>query len=247
MNANLVVKWEEVLRSRYWDELLKLADSYPNERSLIIRFSDLDKYDPDLAKELIENPEQILGAAKAALLDIDLPRDINLDQAHVRIIGLPKCFKIKQLGSNQIDKLIALEGQVITTAETRPKRVSSVAFQCVRCGYIFFIELPGSDSEELNVKCQNQACGSRGPFKPLLSNNKYVQAQMIRVQELPEGLKEGEQPQFLDIELEDDLTGKVYPGDRVIVNGVLKFSQSDSPMSKRTYRCISLENKGVGV
>ena len=29
MPADPVAKWAEFLRSRYWDELLKLADSYP--------------------------------------------------------------------------------------------------------------------------------------------------------------------------------------------------------------------------
>jgi hypothetical protein len=33
MPANPVAKWEEFLRTRYWDELLELADSYQDERS----------------------------------------------------------------------------------------------------------------------------------------------------------------------------------------------------------------------
>ena len=89
MSADPIAKWEEFLRSRYWDELLELADSYPDERSLIIRFPDLDRYDPDFAEELLDNPDQILEAAGATLLEIDLPMDVYLDRAHVRIVELP--------------------------------------------------------------------------------------------------------------------------------------------------------------
>jgi replicative DNA helicase Mcm len=42
MSADPIAKWEEFLRSRYWDDLLELADSYPDERSLKIRFPDID-------------------------------------------------------------------------------------------------------------------------------------------------------------------------------------------------------------
>ena len=54
MPADPVVKWEEFLRSRYWDDLLELADSYPDERSLTVRFPDLDRFDPEFAEELSE-------------------------------------------------------------------------------------------------------------------------------------------------------------------------------------------------
>ena len=50
MPADPVAKWEEFLHTRYWDELLELADSYPDERSLTVKFSDLDRNDPEFAE-----------------------------------------------------------------------------------------------------------------------------------------------------------------------------------------------------
>ena len=55
MSADPVAKWEEFLRTRYWDDLLELADSYPDERSLKISSPDIDRFDPDFAEELLEN------------------------------------------------------------------------------------------------------------------------------------------------------------------------------------------------
>jgi replicative DNA helicase Mcm len=245
MPADPVVKWEEFLRTRYWDELLELADSYPDERSLKIRFSDIDKFDPDFAEELLENPEQILEAARAAMLELDLPMDVYMDRAHVRIIELPRHFKTRELRSDHIGKLLAIDGLVRTATEVRPKIVSA-AFQCQRCGFTFFKEQTGNNFEDQNLKCMNQACDRGGPFKLLLAQSKFVDAQKIRVQESPEDLRGGAQPQTLDVELEDDLAGRIFPGDRVIVNGILKSYQRSSPkQGKSTY--FDLFHKGISV
>ncbi|VVB71732.1 Minichromosome maintenance protein MCM [uncultured archaeon] len=243
MPADPVAKWEEFLRSRYWDELLELADSYPDERSLTVKFPDLDRYDPEFAEELLENPDQILEAAQAALLELDLPMDVYMDRAHVRIIELPRHFKTRELRSDHISKLLAIDGLVRTATEVRPKIVSA-AFQCQRCGFTFFKEQTGNKFEDQNLKCQNQACDRGGPFKLLLAQSKFVDAQKIRVQESPEELRGGQQPQTLDVELEDDLAGKIFPGDRVIVNGVLKSYQRNTPQQgKSTY--FDLVHRGI--
>ncbi|MDM7935203.1 MAG: minichromosome maintenance protein MCM, partial [Methanothrix sp.] len=245
MTADPVSKWEEFLRSRYWDELLELADSYPDERSLVVRFPDLDRYDPEFAEELLESPEQNLEAARSALLEIDLPMDVYLERAHVRIVELPRHYKTRDLRSDHIGKLIAIEGLVRTATEVRPKIISA-AFQCQRCGHIFFREQTGTRFDDQNLKCQNPACDRGGPFKLLLQQSRFVDAQKIRVQESPEDLRGGEQPQTLDVELEDDLAGRVFPGDRVIVNGILKSYQRSNPQQgKSTY--FDLFHKGVSV
>jgi replicative DNA helicase Mcm len=245
MPADPVAKWEEFLRSRYWDDILKLADSYPDERSLKIQFSDLEKFDPDFAEELMENPDETIEAARTAILELDLPMDVYLDRAHVRIVELPRHFKTRALRADHIGKLLAIDGLVRTATEVRPKIVSA-AFQCQRCGFTFFKEQTGNKFEDQNLKCMNQACDRGGPFKLLLAQSKFVDAQKIRVQESPEDLRGGQQPQTLDVELEDDLAGRIFPGDRVIVNGVLKSYQRTNPQQgKSTY--FDLFHKGVSV
>jgi replicative DNA helicase Mcm len=245
MPSDPLAKWEEFLRSRYWDDLLELADSYPDERSLEIRFPDIDKFDPDFAEELLENPEEILEAARAAMLELDLPMDVYMDRAHLRIVELPRHFKTRELRSDHIGKLLAIDGLVRTATEVRPKIVSA-AFQCQRCGFTFFKEQTSNKFEDQNLKCQNQACDRGGPFKLILNQSKFVDAQKIRVQESPEELRGGQQPQTLDVELEDDLAGRIFPGDRVIVNGVLKSYQRNNPQQgKSTY--FDLAHKGISV
>ena len=122
MNSDPVTRWEDILRSRYWDELLALAGS--DNSSLYVKFSDLERCDPEFARELLERPEKMLGTARAALLQIDLPKDAHLDRVQVRITELPGHFSIVQLNSALIDKLIAIEGRVVKADKARSRRVS---------------------------------------------------------------------------------------------------------------------------
>lgn len=245
MTADPVAKWDEFLSSRYGKEILELADSYPDQRSLMVHFPDLTKYDPDFADQLLEEPEQILEAAQAALLEIDLPMDVVLDKAHIRVVELPEHFKTRELRADHIGRLISIEGMVRTATEVRPKIVSA-AFECQRCGFTFFKEQTGTKFEDQNLKCQNQACDRGGPFKLILSKSKFVDAQKIRVQESPEELRGGEQPQTLDVELEDDLAGRIFPGDRIIVNGILKSYQRSNPQAGKS-NYFDLFHKGISV
>jgi replicative DNA helicase Mcm len=238
-----VAKWEEFIRSRYWDELLELADSYPLRRSLSIKFPDIDRYDPEFADELLEKPGPLLEAAETALLEIDLPIDALLEKAHFRIVGLPHRRKTSELRSDHIGRLIALEGLVRTVTEVRPK-VISAAFECQRCGHVFFKEQTTSKFQE-PYDCPNDACDRRGPFKLLLDRSRFVDAQNVRVQESPEELRGGEQPQTLDVQLEDDLTGMIYPGDRVVVNGALRSYQRTTQTGKSTYFDLFLEGNSI--
>jgi len=243
MDGDPVAKWEEFIRSRYWDELLELADSYPVRRSLVIRFPDLDRYDPEFADELLEHPDEMLEAARTALLDIDLPMDVFLEIAHVRIVGLPRRFKTSDLRSDQIGKLVALEGLVRTTTEVRPK-ITSAAFECQRCGHVFYKPQTSSKFQE-PYDCPNDACDRRGPFKLLLSQSKFVDAQNVRLQESPEDLRGGEPPQALDVQLEDDLTGNIYPGDRLAINGILRSYQRTTQTGKSTFFDLYLDGNSL--
>jgi replicative DNA helicase Mcm len=188
----------------------------------------------------------MLGAARAALLRIDLPADTNLDGVQVRIIGLPGRFKIGQLNSAHVDRLIAIEGTVLRADRARSGRVSSAVLLCMRCGGIFLENLARIDREDPDVRCPNQECGRSGPFRPLINNSRYVTAQRIRLQG-PEDIRNGVQPWELDVELEDDMVGVAAPGDRIIVNGVLKFQPRKAHAINLFFKGVSVENLGVGV
>jgi replicative DNA helicase Mcm len=64
-------------------------------------------------------------------------------------------------------------------------------------------------------------CGRVSSFKLSTTLSLFIDSQKIEIQENPEGLRGGAQPERISVYLEDDLAGRVAPGDRVIVNGIL--------------------------
>jgi len=101
--------WEEYLRDRAMDSVLALADSYPDERSLLIAFKDLERFNQTLADHLLANPEKVLGAANSALHTLDTPLDVDLSGAFVRVVNLPAVVRLKarQIREYHTGKLIA--------------------------------------------------------------------------------------------------------------------------------------------
>ncbi|MDY6964892.1 MAG: minichromosome maintenance protein MCM [Halobacteriota archaeon] len=235
-----IEKWEVFLGKYYKDKILKLATEYPEKRSLTINWSDVDKYDSTLADMLLENPDKVLPFAEEALKNFDLPTGITLGKAHIRVAKLPKRTEIRDLRSNHITKLIALEGLVRKVTEVRPKLIIA-AFECQRCEHLTMVPQSGSKYIE-PYSCESDACGGRkGVFKLVIPKSEFIDAQKIMIQESPENLRGGAQPQTLDIRIEDDLAGILAPGDRIIATGVLRSFQRSTQTGKSTTFDIFLE------
>ncbi len=77
-------------------------------------------------------------------------------------------------------------------------------------------------------------------FTLLAEESEYVDTQKIEIQESPEGLRGGAQPERLTGFLEDDLAGKISPGDRISLNGVLRSVQKGAQV-KSTLFDINLD------
>jgi len=235
-----IENWEEFLGKYYKDRVLELASEYPEKRSLIIEWSDVDRYDSELADALLERPDMTLERAEEALRNFDLPTGTILDKSHVRISKLPQRTEIRELRSHHISRFIALEGLVRKATEVRPKLIIA-AFECQKCGHFTMVEQSGSRYVEPYL-CESDACaGRKGAFKLSVARSEFEDAQKIMIQESPENLRGGAQPQTLDIHVEDDQAGVIAPGDRVVATGILRSFQRSTQTGKSTTFDIFLE------
>ncbi|KKH46071.1 ATPase AAA [Methanosarcina sp. 1.H.T.1A.1] len=241
-------KWDEKLKrffkDYYWNEILQLANEYPDQRSLGVDFTDIEKFDRELSKEFLEHPGELVCAAEAALKEIDLPVEKSLEQAHVRVIKIPNRIPIRELRSKHLTRFVAIEGMIRKATEVRP-RITKAAFQCLRCGHLTIVEQNSFKFEEPFAGCEDETCGKKGPFKVAIEDSTFIDAQKLQIQESPENLKGGSQPQSLEVDAEDDLTGNVTPGDRVIINGVLKSRQRTLKDGKSTFYDLVLEANSI--
>ncbi|WP_256391470.1 LAGLIDADG family homing endonuclease [Natronoarchaeum rubrum] len=243
-NTELVDSFEQFYRNYYREEIGQLAQNYPGEqRSLHVDWQDLYKYDPDLADDYLSQPEQLQEYAEEALRIYDLPVDVSLGRAHVRVHNLPETTEIRQIRSRHVGKLLGVQGIIRKATDVRPK-IEEAAFECQRCGTLTYIPQSSSDFQEPH-ECQG--CERQGPFNINFDQSEFVDAQRLRVQESPEGLRGGETPQSVDVTIEDDVTGQVTPGDHVTVTGILHLQQQGNDQEKSPIFDVYMEGVSVEI
>src|SRR3989344_2477388 len=162
-----IEKFKEFIDLHYKEELQNLIRK--DRKSLIIDFNLLSKFDPELSEILLYDPEEIIRAAEIALEHFDLPSGLNM---HVRVKNLPKTqqFKIRDVRSKDINKLIGFEAIVRQASDVRPQ-VTSAKFECPSCGNtISILQLETKFREQ--TRC---SCGRRGKFR--LVSKELVDAQ----------------------------------------------------------------------
>ena len=241
-NTELIDRFEEFYRNYYRNEIGELAQKYPNDqKSLYIDWDDLYRFDPDLADDYRTKPAQLQEFAEEALRLYDLPVDVSLGQAHVRVRNLPDSEDIRAIRHEHHGNLIAVQGIVRKATDVRPK-VTEAAFECQRCGTLTRIPQAAGDFQEPH-ECQG--CERQGPFRLNTDQSQFIDAQKIRVQESPEGLRGGETPQSIDISVEDDITGTVTAGDHVRATGILKLDQQGSDQDKSPMFDIYMEGVSI--
>ncbi|MEM0302292.1 MAG: minichromosome maintenance protein MCM [Archaeoglobaceae archaeon] len=215
--------WAEFFEKYYYEEINNLAfriKSGEDKRAIYVNFiRDLSVFQEGrLGEELIEHPDEVLAHAEKGLASSTNIYGVSLEGCKPRFYSLPTTKKIliRDLRSSHVSKFIAIEGIVRKVTEVRPKVVSA-AFRCTNCKNIVY-----SPQDDATLRYPYECrCGSKR-FQFLPEKSISVDSQRVKIQEYPENLRGGEQPQSIDVILEGDLTGIINPGDRVIVNGIVR-------------------------
>jgi replicative DNA helicase Mcm len=256
---NLTEMWTSFFKEHgYAPRLLDVASQYPDVRSLPITYTDVALFNVELAEHLLEQPTASLMAADKASQQMIPPG--QRVPVHIRITELPMDpdigrVPIRDLRAKHLGRLIACEGLVRKSTEVRP-RLRLAVFQCMRCGALHRMDQDTLQLKEpLECYKENNGCSRAAgstkfrlitniaslpdPFSAAFGDramdfSEFEDTQKIEVQESPEGLRGGDQPQRLTCYLEDDLTGKLSPGDRVTLNGILRENLKSQGSQKST-------------
>jgi len=223
---SLIAQWQKFLEEHCKSEIETVALSYPERRSIYIDYWKIDKADPQLADMILNQPFKAFFNAEEALKNIDVAVE-NKPDLHFRVNNLPDTHKIiiRNIRSNHLGKFMAIDGLVKKRTEVRPK-LKVGAFQCQKCGAVIRIEQEEDILKEPSECYEDQGgCGRVTGFKLLTNLSAFIDSQKIEVQENPEGLRGGAQPEKISVYLEDDLVGEIAPGDRIVANGILHSMQ----------------------
>jgi len=225
-DESLVSQWQKFFEEHCKSDIETVAVEYPEKRSLFVDYWKIDETDPKLAELILTQPYKAIYNAEEALKNIDVPSEEKL-KLHFRVENLPDTNRllIRKIRANHLGKFMAVDGLVKKRTEVRPK-LQVGAFQCQKCGAVIRIE---QDEEILKepAECYEDqgGCGRVSSFKLLTTLSQFIDSQKIEIQENPEGLRGGAQPERISVYIEDDLVGEIAPGDRVIVNGILHSMQ----------------------
>lgn len=222
-DETLISAWQDFLENDYKSQIEDIALAYPEKRSLEVDYDVLDKKNPDLANKLLESPYESLFNAELSVKKIDTATDRHIN-LHIRIINLPDICKIpiRNIRSEHIGKLISIEGLVKKHTAIRADTKIG-CFQCQKCGAIIKTEQNEDILKEPSECLEDQGgCGRAAHFKFISTLSTFIDGQKLLLEETSEGLRAGAQPTKTTIFLEDDIVGKLFPGDRVCINGILR-------------------------
>ncbi|VVB65629.1 Minichromosome maintenance protein MCM [Candidatus Gugararchaeum adminiculabundum] len=228
--------FEEFLEKYCKKGLDELALNYPRKKGLIVDYLDLEKFNMELADELLKSPDKIIDAAKEAIKKLNITVNL-LDrkekeefEPHVRFMNLPYSgLLIESVGSHHIEKLIRVEGIVTKRAEVKPK-VRIAVYVCQLCDAKHKIAM--TKNAIAPVICDD--CKRRS-LKMVEEESYFVDLQRAEVQELLERAKSGAPTGHLELWIEDDLVNTYVPGDRVILSGILRLKPPEKGKNPNVY------------
>lgn len=216
-------KFTEFFNAYYIDHINNMYLKYPKERSLYTDFRDLEKFDTELAEELLNNPDDVLPSANYALSKLN--PDINATEpVYARFGGIDiKMPLIQDVGSEHIGKLLTLDSLAVKRSEITPK-VSIGVFRCTFCSTVLKVKIERDTLTDICPQCKRRS------LKQDTTESRFTNLQRIAVQDPLEKLKGSTPTWQLEVWLEDDMVNTVVPGDRIEITGILRIKP------RRTYR-----------
>jgi len=197
-----------------------------NAKYIIVDYNDL-VLEPEIEIIFSQNPDRLFDAFSRAIKEAlqtrfpDYAEKIK-DEVRVRLINFPLERSLRQITAETIGHIISVSGMVVRASEVKPL-AKELVFVCPDEHTTKIIQLKGIDVK-LPVVCDNPTCKHRDfELKPEAS--KFIDFQILRLQELPEDLPPGQLPHYVDVTVRQDLVDNSRPGDRIILTGVVRVEQ----------------------
>lgn len=200
---------------------------------IVADYNDLVSYQ-EIESVFNMDPDEILHAFNGAIKDILKERFPQYAEKirhdiRVRISNYPAQRSLREVNAEVIGKMISVSGMVVRSSEIKPL-AKELVYICPDGHQTKRIQEKGLEFKE-PLKCDNGKCTHRDlDLNP--EQSKFIDFQMVRLQELPEDLPPGQLPHYLDVTVLQDLVDNARPGDRVILTGIVRIEQEHIPSMK---------------
>ncbi|BBD72570.1 hypothetical protein HS1genome_0959 [Sulfodiicoccus acidiphilus] len=210
-------------------------------RSLSVDFVDLLLFDRELATLLVNRPKEVLPLMEKALMatisQLEPQFSQEVPRVHVRVTNVPNSVELRKLRSDDLNKLIAVEGILVRSTPVKERMIRGTFRHndpsCM-AEFVWPVDEEMGDYVELPTVCP--VCEKPGQMKLIPEKSELTDWQRVILQERPEEIPAGQLPRQLAVVVEDDLVDSVRPGDRVKLVGILELQQEGS--MKRGARAV---------
>lgn len=209
------------------DELSELLQKYPSEKTeLVIDWSDVYKWNADVAHDIRHAPEQFRNVFTYALKDANttqskLSKDGERDASVVfKNVGDPQSVP-ELIRGDEESKMVTLRGQVAKTTAVEP-RLRVARLKCKSCKTPHDKAVPKHGDMDVGT-CPASDCRSTN-YDILFDESEWDYHQLARIEQPPE---EADGDTYIDVHLTGDAAGELDAGERADISGVLRAHFED--------------------
>ena len=138
---------------------------------------------------------------------------------HISFKNVSENKKIRQLRSQQLGKLISINGTITRSSEVKPELIKGT-FICKMCNSAVKNVEQQFRYTEPKV-CSNLNCNNHNKWELLEEDSVFSDWQKLKVQENPNDIPTGSMPRTIDVILRNELVEKAKPGDKCNFIGTL--------------------------
>ncbi|CAM8939460.1 unnamed protein product [Rhodiola kirilowii] len=233
-------------------EVMKATESM----TMFIDFSHVMQYNDFLQEtisdEYLRFEPYLRNACKRFVME-QMPSFISDDNPNrdfnIAFFNIPIVKRLRELGTEEIGKLVSVKGVVTRTSEVRPELLHGT-FKCLECGNVV-------QNVEQQFKytqptiCINATCNNRQKWALLRQESKFTDWQRVKMQESSKEIPAGSLPRSLDVILRHEIVEQARAGDTVIFTGTVvvipDIMALASPGERAEVSRESGQKKGSGI
>jgi len=219
-----------------------------DSRYIVVDYNDLVS-NSIIESKFNENPDEILDAfARAIKEDLQerFPQYAEKikDEIRARIINFPIQRSLRQINAEIINQMTSVSGMVVRSSEIKPL-AKEIIYKCPIGHKTHMILLKGL-SVNTPTKCSDPKCTQK-EFRIDPESSRFIDFQILRLQELPEDLPPGQLPHYVDVSIKQDLVDNARPGDRIILTGIVRIEQDQIAGARTTSGLYRLRIDGNNI
>ncbi|KAJ2902918.1 dna replication licensing factor mcm5 [Zalerion maritima] len=228
-----------------------------------IDIGDLDKFSDELAQQLFAEPTEVIPLFEEALKQcthrIVSPTSVTVDLPDHQLLlhSTAEDTPIRNLDSLTIARLVRVPGIVIG-ASVMSSKATELQIKCQNCDHTSRAPVSGGfagvtlprvcgrvrQAGDSTTKCPLD------PYFVVHERSRFVDQQVIKLQEAPDQVPVGELPRHVLITADRYLTNRVVPGSRCTITGIFSIYQNKSSKNSNTGGAVAIRTpylRAVGI